>query len=111
MATRTVLVSDISGEPDAVTATLGFRGDWYELDLTAHELETLERELSAYLEVAREVVATTPTARRFVPETTVEERVAIRAWAREQGYELADRGKIPNAIYRAYQQAHAEEVS
>lgn len=31
---------------------------------------------------------------------------AVRAWAREQGYEINDRGRIPREIVAAYEQAH-----
>jgi hypothetical protein len=30
----------------------------------------------------------------------------LRAWAREQGYAVADRGRLPGEILRAYQDAH-----
>lgn len=104
MSTRTVIVSDLSGEPDAVTTRLG-RGDaWYEVDLTPAELDRLESDLGAYLAVARRVEGVTPS-RRFVPQTTLTEREQIRAWARSNDFALADRGKIPNRIYLAYRAA------
>jgi hypothetical protein len=31
---------------------------------------------------------------------------AIRAWAREQGMEVNERGRIPNQIVQAYEAAH-----
>ncbi len=30
---------------------------------------------------------------------------AVRAWARENGYEIADRGRVPATVLTAYQQA------
>ena len=31
---------------------------------------------------------------------------AVRVWARENGYEIADRGRVPATVLTAYQQAH-----
>lgn len=105
MVAKTVLVSDLSGELDAETVTIGWRAAWYETELTASERAELDEMLAPYIAAGRK--AQSKTSKRFVPETTVEEREEIRAWARENGYELADYGKIPNSIYRAYRAAHA----
>ncbi|AXK45959.1 histone-like nucleoid-structuring protein Lsr2 [Brachybacterium saurashtrense] len=105
MATKTVLVSDLSGEPDAETVTIGWKSAWYETELTASERAELDEMLAPYIAAGRK--AQSKPSNRFVPDTTVEEREEIRAWARENGYELADYGKIPNSIYRAYQAARA----
>lgn len=32
---------------------------------------------------------------------------AVRAWARDSGYEVSDRGRVPNAVLDAYQQAQS----
>lgn len=34
------------------------------------------------------------------------ERAAIRAWARQQGLEVSDRGKLPQRVVEAYRAAH-----
>ncbi|WP_432789398.1 Lsr2 family protein [Brevibacterium sp. K11IcPPYGO002] len=103
--TRTILVSDLSGEPAAETVRIGWRSTWYETELTATECAELDEMLAPYLTAARK--AATKPSRRFVPDTTVEEREEIRAWAKSNGYELADYGMIPKKIYRAFQKAHA----
>ncbi len=38
----------------------------------------------------------------------VVERVAVRAWARDAGFPIADRGRIHPEIYAAYRKAHPE---
>jgi hypothetical protein len=35
-----------------------------------------------------------------------EETATIRAWARENGHEVSERGRIPKAVVQAYQSAH-----
>lgn len=104
MVTRTILVSDLSGEPEAETVTIGWKAAWYETELTATERDELQGMLSPYIQVGRKAVTRPST--RFVPDTTVEEREEIRAWAKQQGYEIAEYGKIPNRVYKAFMAAH-----
>lgn len=104
MVTRTILVSDLSGEPEAETVTIGWKAAWYETELTASERADLDEMLAPYISAGRKAVK--KPSNRFVPATTVEEREEIRSWAKRQGYEVADYGKIPNSIYRAHQAAH-----
>lgn len=107
MVTHTILVSDLSGEPAAATRTLGYAEEWHEVDLTAAEQQELEALLEPYLRAGRAVgPSLAPAKKRVVPETTAAERKAIRIWGREQGFEFADRGRIPKRVYNAYQAAH-----
>ena len=41
-----------------------------------------------------------------MPTTTFEERRQMRSWAKEQGYQVAERGAIPKQIYQAYVDVH-----
>lgn len=101
MASSTVRISDLSGRPDAVAVSLGYGEHAYEVDLAPDEVLDLEAVLERYLAVARKA-SVKPRTRRFVPETTLEQRETIRAWARANGHEVANRGKVPNSIYSAY---------
>lgn len=107
MAIRHIVESDISGAPDAATITFGLDDTWYEVDLTQEERKKLEKAFAEYVKVGRKSSKRT-VGNRVVPDTTPEERDEIRAWARDNGYELADFGKIPNKIYYAYMEAHEE---
>lgn len=109
MATRTVHVSDLSGETDASTATIGVGGTWHEVDLTASEQDELQQLLDPYLRSARRI-GPSLTKKQVVPETTVEQREAIRAWAKENGYDPAEYGRIPKRILAAYNEAHGDAV-
>lgn len=105
MVTRTILVSDLSGKPEAETVRIGWKATWYETELTATERAELDEMLAPYIQAGRKAV--TKPSKRFVPDTTVEEREEIRAWAEGNGYEFAQYGKIPNKIYKAYMAAHS----
>jgi hypothetical protein len=110
MVTRNLIVSDISGEPDATTVRLGLDSELRDVDLTEAERSDLDAMLRPYLAAGRRSESAAPRSNRSVPESTFAERSAIRRWGHEHGYELADRGIIPRAVYDAYQQAHGSEV-
>lgn len=109
MATRNVIESDLSGKVNASTVTFGLNGSWYEIDLTQDEQEQLEKVLQTYVASGRKTLAKDTLRKRQVPETTPEEREEIRAWAINEGYDLAQRGRIPKKIMRAYDEAHGLE--
>ncbi|MFI1408804.1 Lsr2 family protein [Streptomyces sp. NPDC020707] len=111
MAIRSVIESDLSGKPDAATATFGLGDTWYEVDLTAEEQKKLEEALKPYLKVGRKAGKAAPVKKRVVPETTAEERDKIREWAKKEGYEFAERGRIPKKVMKAYDEAHGIDRS
>ncbi|WP_338675927.1 Lsr2 family protein [Streptomyces sp. SCSIO 30461] len=110
MAIRSIVESDLSGKPDAATATFGLGDTWYEIDLTADEQKKLEEVLKPYLKASRKAAKTAPK-KRFVPETTAEERDRIREWAKKEGHEFAERGRIPKTVMKAYDEAHGIDRS
>ncbi|MFJ5725859.1 Lsr2 family protein [Streptomyces sp. NPDC093149] len=110
MAIRSIVESDLSGKPDATTVTFGLGDTWYEIDLTAKEQKDLEDALKSYLKVGRKAERK-PAKKRVVPETTAEEREKIREWAREEGLELAERGRIPKTVQKAFDEAHSIDRS
>lgn len=111
MATRTIvmLLSDLSGGDADETVTFGLDKVTYEVDLTKDEAARLREALKEYVEVARRVGNTTrsPGRRSTVAPsaTTPEERAAIRAWAKENGYRAPERGRLPAATVEAYHAA------
>lgn len=92
---ETVLVDDLDGEPAAETVHFGLDGRHYELDLTKDHAKQLRAELKAYVRGARPVAPPRPKP----------EAAQIRAWARQNGYEVSDRGRIHRDVIQAYRQA------
>ncbi|MFD2024113.1 histone-like nucleoid-structuring protein Lsr2 [Promicromonospora aerolata] len=105
MAIKTIVESDISGQSDAATVTFGLGNTWFEVDLTEDEQKELEQALAPFVKAGRKAGQSTKK-KRATPETTVEERAKIRAWAREQGHEVTEFGRIPRKIIDAYREAH-----
>lgn len=83
----------------------GLGDTWYEIDLTPDEQKKLEEALKPYLKAGRKAGKPAPK-KRVVPETTAEERDKIREWAKREGYEFAERGRIPKNVMKAYDEAH-----
>ncbi len=92
---ETVLVDDLTGEAAAETVRFGLDGRHYELDLTEDHAQQLRAELKAYVRHGRSAGAPWPT----------QKAAEIRAWARENGYEVADRGRIHRDVIQAYHRA------
>ena len=112
-ATVEVLVDDLDGSDGAQTITLGWNGDWRELDLSKRNLASLSRALDRYWNAGRPVSPngqTTRRTRRNKPssKTTKSKRdpKLIRAWAIENRIAVPTRGRIPAEIERKYNEAN-----
>ena len=105
MAIREVIESDLSGKPDAATFTFGVGDQWYEVDLTPEERKKLEASLKEYMKVGRKT-SKEPGKKKVVPNTTPEQREEIRKWAKENGHEVAEYGRIRKEVFKAYWDAH-----
>lgn len=110
MAQKTVLVDDLDGGEAAETVTFALDGSSYEIDLNEHNATRLRGELSTWIgharlmnEAKRAVRAVAAGGRRPAGKN---ENAAIRAWAREQGRSVSERGRIPSDIVEAYHAAH-----
>jgi len=99
---------DLDGSEAAETVTFALDGVTYEIDLSEENAAELRDALAQFIEYGRRVGGRRRTS---APKTTrVEEPAgnsrernqAIRAWAREQGYELSERGRIPADVVNAY---------
>lgn len=96
------LVDDVDGTPAAETVTFGLDGRVYEIDLSARNADKLRTTLTRFVENGRKVAGT----KRRTTGTNGNTK-AVREWAREQGYEVSNRGQIPNNVKEAYDLAHA----
>lgn len=104
------LVDDLDGSEAEETVTFGLDGVSYEIDLSADNAEELRDALAQYVEHARRSGGTRKrgagrgNAKAGGRSAAVdrEQNQAIRAWARKNGYEVSDRGRIPSEVVDAY---------
>jgi hypothetical protein len=76
----------------------------YEVDLSDTHRDELLRVLAPYIDAEHRVRGGRRTVRSSAGAG--EDRAAVRAWARENGHEIPDRGRIPTSVLEAYSSAH-----
>jgi hypothetical protein len=109
MAQTTIvqLIDDIDGKLADETVTFSLDGVTYEIDLSTKNAGKLRKAFTPYVEKARKAGARRAgrSIRRTGARTTHNrERAAdIRAWARQHGITVNDRGRIPAQIIQAYE--------
>lgn len=115
MAERVVrqLIDDIDGSDisDGAGERVEFslRGVTYQIDLSNANVTKLDKALKPYLAAATKVGSArskrTKTASKGNGTSSPEQLAAIRDWARDNGYEVADRGRIKTEVIEAFEAA------
>jgi len=101
------LEDDLDGGPAAETVRFAFGGSDYEIDLNAKNAAALRKQLAPFIEHARKAGRGQP--RR--PGRTAASRQRsgeVRAWAKENGIAVNERGRIPASVVEQYQAATAK---
>jgi hypothetical protein len=115
MAQKTIvqLVDDLDGTAsDSVeTVAFGLDGVPYEIDLNEDNASNLRDVLAVFVGAAKRTggrlkrgLASTPASGRSREETQV-----IRDWAKDNNWEIADRGRIPHDIIEAFEAAQTSK--
>jgi Lsr2 len=100
-----ILEDDIDGGAADETVRFAYDRSEYEIDLSTQNAEALRSSLRNYIEHARKA-RTGPRQPRGSRNQRVDTSV-VRAWAREHGKEINDRGRIPAAVMKEYDPAQA----
>ncbi len=82
-----------------------YRGTSYTIDLTGKEAAGFDRAMAMYIEHATKVGGgrtRSPAPSNSRQARTRGELQNIRAWARDNGYEVSDRGRIKADVVAAY---------
>lgn len=116
MAQRVVtqLISDLSGDEmkpgEGRTIEFSVDGISYSIDLTDKEAAGFDKAIAMYLEHATKVGGRTRKASTNSSSNgsgrTKDELQAIRAWARENGHDVSERGRIKADVVSAYHAAN-----
>jgi hypothetical protein len=102
---QVLLVDDLDGGEASETVVFGLDGASYEIDLSSVNADKLRKELTQYVEHARK--GNSPARRRRARTGPGRERSAqIRQWAKQRGYKVNERGRIPATIVAEYEAAH-----
>ena len=109
--TFVTMISDLSGkviDPDTAGGTVSFSvgGQDLEIDLTETEIDTFNEAIGLYVANARRPRPRRGSRRGRAAGIDREDLPEIRRWATDNGYEVADRGRIKAEIIDAYHAAH-----
>lgn len=103
---QTLFIDDIDGGEAEGTVRFALDGTDYEIDLNQKHTQELHTTLDKYVTHARKVGSTRRASRsagRRSPGAVDTHKV--REWAREQGIEIKDRGRVPADIVEQYRTA------
>jgi len=112
-----MLIDDFDGTTISGTATtthFSLNHVAYEIDLGPENLQKLKDALAPFIKAGRRASTSEPTARSSARTTPASRRgrgthsngardvTAIREWAKANGFEIGDRGRIPAQVLEAY---------
>ncbi|MEK2478153.1 MULTISPECIES: histone-like nucleoid-structuring protein Lsr2 [Streptomyces] len=104
---QVLLVDDLDGGEANETVTFALDGKSYEIDLSDANAEKLRDGLAEFVKAGRKTGGRSAgrgkarAASAGSPDTA-----KIRAWAKENGYNVNDRGRVPADIREAFEKAN-----
>jgi nucleoid-associated protein Lsr2 len=103
-----LLLCDLHDNSDteaAETVSFSMGNTAYEIDVCTAHAKKLREKLQPYIEHGRRVRATTAPSRtrRSADRAHTAE---VRAWAKEHGHQISERGRIPASVVAGYEQSH-----
>jgi hypothetical protein len=102
-----ILVDDIDGGDADETVTFGLDGATYEIDLSSKNAAKLRDAVAPYVGHARKVGGRrSGSGRRAAGSGNGPSAREIREWARANGWNLSDRGRVAAEVRQAYEAAH-----
>ena len=104
---QTLFIDDIDGGPAEGTVRFGLDGTDYEIDLSTAHSEELHKVLAGYVTHARKAGGTArrgPRGRR--PADSLDTR-KVREWAKAEGIDIKERGRVPAMVIERYKAAGA----
>jgi hypothetical protein len=112
MAQQTTVrfVDDLDGSEASGTFDFSLEGRSYQIDLSDENAAKLRDALAPFIDAARRSggrgrATRQTTAAEKPARASREETAAVRQWARENGHQVSERGRIPKSVIEAYQAA------
>jgi hypothetical protein len=104
---QTLFVDDIDGGPAEGTVRFGLDGTDYEMDLSTAHSEELHKVLAGYVTHARKATGTTLRGFRGRRPADQLDTRKVREWAKGQGINIKERGRVPAKVIEKYRAAGA----
>jgi nucleoid-associated protein Lsr2 len=106
---QVILVDDLDGGEAEESVTFSLDGVSYEIDLSAENAEALREAIAPWVGHARRVSGGRGRGRgpgRPRAAAAKTDLADVRNWARENGYQVSDRGRVSSEVMSAYDGAH-----
>ncbi len=104
---QTLFIDDIDGTQAEGTVRFGLDGAEYEIDLNADHAQALRNALAPYARAGRRVAGSARRpgrAGRKAPAGGLD-ATEVREWAKGQGIEVKDRGRVPADLIARFRAA------
>jgi hypothetical protein len=102
---QTLLVDDLDGSAAETTVRFGLDGSEYEIDLNAVHAKELRESLAVYAGHARRIGGTGRRPGQRKQAAAGISTSEVRDWAKAEGIEVKDRGRVPADIVARYHAA------
>jgi hypothetical protein len=102
---QTLFIDDIDGGAADGTVRFGLDGTDYEIDLSGEHADELRKALGKYIEHSRKVGGITRRSPRGHRDAPAIDTSKVREWAKGNGYDIKDRGRVPADLVAKYQAA------
>jgi hypothetical protein len=99
------LEDDLTGGDAVETVSFGLDGRTYEIDLNAKNAKALRDALAKYVAAGRRAGGRTSGGSKRSTQIGPSAR-EVRDWARSNGYQVPDRGRIPSDVREAFNAAN-----
>ncbi|ARX87877.1 hypothetical protein SMD44_07359 [Streptomyces alboflavus] len=107
---QVLLIDDLEGGEADETVEFGLDGKQYVIDLKDKNAKKLRKALEPFLAAGRKTGGGRGGSGKRSAGSKAgggQDTAAIRSWAKENGFEVNDRGRVPANIREAYEKASA----
>ena len=107
---QTLFIDDLDGSEAEGTIRFGLDGTEYEIDLNAEHAQQLRDALAAYIRAGRRVNGGSRRPARSGRRGPASElnTTEVREWAKAQGIEVKDRGRVPAELVVKFKTATSQ---
>jgi hypothetical protein len=107
---QTIFIDDLDASPAEGTVRFGLDGTDYEIDLNAEHAQQLRDTLARYVSAARRTggIPRRPSRSGRRAQSSGLNTTEVREWAKAQGIDVKDRGRIPAELLAKFKAATAK---
>jgi len=107
---QTLFIDDLDGSAAEGTVRFGLDGTDYEIDLSAEHAKELRDALARYVGAARRAGGTAKRPPRGGRKGSANglNTTEVREWAKSQGMEVKDRGRVPAELVVKFKEATSQ---